>query len=234
MTARDIITLAQTGELLQLSPTIKDNDNTVVAFMNLGLIEIYKRFVLRSDEALLTLKDGKTVYKVDGTDTDIYTTPEGTDINCVEMGAGKYMHLVAAYGPGPDAEDYDLDTISLPINVEDDPYSVNTVSYNEIQVSVITEGSQISIVYTALPDRVDTTVVGWEDLEVPVPDQFTETLLHYIGYRGHGSMDGSIEAENNTHYMRFEASCNKLRELGVGITPDDFNMDSRVSDRGFV
>lgn len=233
MTVREIITLAQVGELLQLSPTIRDNDNTVVAFINLGLIEIYKRFLLKTDEAILTLKDGKTIYKLDGTDTDTVLV-NGIPVPCVSMGTGKYMYMIAAYGPGLNEGDYTSNDMILPINEEDHPLSVNTISYSEVQVPLITETSQISIIYAAHPTKVDTTVVGWDALEVDVPDQFTECLLHYIGYRGQGAMDANIQAESNTHYMRFEASCNKLRELGVGITPDDISMSSRIYDRGFA
>lgn len=233
MTVREIITLAQSGELLQISPTIRDNDNTVVAFINLGLIEIYKRFILRTEEAILTLKDGKTVYKLDGTDTTTVLV-NGVEIPCVVMGPSKYMYMVAAYGPGLNEGDYTSNDIVLPINEEDNPLSINTVSYSEVQVPLITETSQISIIYATLPNKVDTTVVGWDSLEVDIPDQFTETLLHYIGYRGQGAMDANIQAESNTHYMRFEASCNKLRELGVGITPDDISMNTRIYDRNFA
>ena len=233
MTAREIITLAQAGELLQLSPSIRDNDSIVVTFINLALIEIYKRFVLRTDEAMLTLKDGKTVYRLDGTDTDTVLV-NNIPIPCVSMGTGKYMHMIAAYGPGLNEGDYTAHDIILPINEEDNPLSINTISYNEVQVPLITESSQISIIYASFPNKVDTTVIGWENLEVDVPDQFIESLLHYSGYRGHGSMNGDIQTDSNTHYMRFEASCNKLRELGVGITPDDIEMNTRIYDRNFA
>ena len=72
------------------------------------------------------------------------------------------------------------------------------------------------------------------DEELDLPDQMIEALLHYIGYRAHGAMDANIQTESNTHYMRFEASCTKLRELGVGIAPDDVSMNSRISMKGFV
>ena len=72
------------------------------------------------------------------------------------------------------------------------------------------------------------------DDELDIPEQYIEPLLHYMGYRAHGSMDGNIQTESNTHYMRFEASCNKLKELGVGIAPDDVEMNTRLFDRCFV
>ena len=46
-------------------------------------------------------------------------------------------------------------------------------------------------------------------------------------------MDGNIQSESNTHYMRFDKSCEKIKTEGM-FTNDDMNMRYRVSERGFV
>lgn len=217
MTANEVITLARAGELLQLSPTIKDDTTVLVGFINLGMIELYKRFPLKTGEAIVTLRDGKTIYKLDGTDPDVSI---GTD----------FFYLMAAYGD-QDISDYGVTDMVLPINVEDNSYSINTISYNEVQIPLITVGALVSLIYAAKPTKVTTLQLN---TELAIPDQFIEPLLHYMGYRGHGAMDGNIQTESNTHYMRFEASCNRLKELGVGIAPDDIDMGTRLSMRGFV
>ena len=219
MTANEVITLAKAGELLQLSPAIKDDNNVLVGFINLGMTELYKRFTLRTEEAVITLQDGKTIYKLDGTDTDVVLT------------GGKVMYVIAAYGDGESRADYSVDDPILPLNVEDNPYSINMIGYDQVQIPLITASAVISLIYQAFPTKV---TIDTLDAELDIPDQFVEPLLHYMGYRGHGSMDGEIQTESNTHYMRFEASCDKIRTLGVGITSDDINMDSRISLRGFV
>lgn len=217
MTATEVMTLARAGELLQLSPTIKNDDSVIIGFINLGLIELYKRFPLRTSEALITLQTAKTIYKLDGTDVDV-------DLQ------DAYLYLIAAYGSKSD-DGYSLEDFVLPMNEEDNAYSINTVSYNEVQVPLITQGSMISLIYVPKPTKVTLNTIA---NEVDLPEQFIEALLHYIGYRAHGSMDGNIQTESNTHYMRFEAACNKLRELGVGIAADDVAMNDRLSMRGFV
>jgi len=218
MTANEVLTLAKAGELLQLSPAIKDSNDVLIGYLNLGMIELYKRFMLRTDEAIITLVDGKTIYKLDGTDADVAMD-------------GSMLYLIAAYGDGTDMSDYSTDDVRLPINEEDNLLSINTVSYNEVQVPLITPGAFISLIYVVKPDKVTALTL---DAELDMPDQFVEPLLHYLGYRAHGSMDGNIQTESNTHYMRFEASCNRLKELGVGITPDDISMRNRLFDKGFV
>lgn len=219
MTASEIMVLARSGELRQLSPSIRDDDATVIAFINLGLLEIYKRFALKTDEALVTLVDGKTIYTLDGTDTD------------VSMGTGDYYYLIAAYGEADSHNDYSMDDIVLPINVEDDLFSINTISHNTVQIPLITVGSTISLIYVPKPTKV--TSLNLED-ELDLSDAFIEALLNYIGYRGYASMDNNVQSENNVYYTEFEKSCNKVRELGVGIAPDDVNMRDRLGYRGFV
>jgi hypothetical protein len=59
-----------------------------------------------------------------------------------------------------------------------------------------------------------------------------EALLHYVGYRAHGSYDADIKTENNTHYMRFEASCKKLKDLGYAPAVAIDKIDTR--DKGYL
>lgn len=217
MTANEVIALARVGELSKLSVAIKDDNTVLFGFINLGLVELYKRFPLKNDEAIVTLRDGKTIYKLDGTDPD------------VSMGE-PFMYLLGAYEDGTD-NDFSASALSLPINEEDNIYSVNSISYNSIQIPLVTTGAYISLIYVAKPTKVTALTLN-EELDLP--DQMIEALLHYIGYRAHGAMDANIQTESNTHYMRFEASCNKLKELGVGIAPDDVSMNNRISMKGFV
>ena len=71
----------------------------------------------------------------------------------------------------------------------------------------------------------------YKNATLPVPLQLTEALLHYIGYRAHGAMNGSIEAETNTHYQRFEASCQRAIAQGM-YTSDSLEMHRDM--KGFV
>jgi hypothetical protein len=219
LTVQEVIDLAVAGELRQLGPSIKSDNDVLVGFINLGLIELYKRFQLRTEEAMITLQDGKTIYSLDGTDPD------------VTLSGGDVMTIVAAFGDGSDPSDYSTDDLKLPLNVEMNAYSINTIGYNQVQIPLITQSAMISLIYVAFPAKASSAAL---DAELDIPDQFVEPLLHYMGYRGHGSMDGEVQAENNTHYMRFEAACDRIRELGVSVATDDLNMDSRVYDRGFV
>ena len=204
MTVNEVISLANGGELKGLA--VKGDQETIVGYINLGLIELYKRFPISTKEFVIALNDG----------TEIYTMPDD------------FMYVVAAYGEVEEGSD-DIVSI-LAINEEDNPLSINTVSWNQVQIPVPLEGSYISLIYVASP-----TILTVNELTavVPIAPQMLEALLHYIGYRGHSSVNGEIQAENSTHYTRFDASCARIETLGL-VTSDDLNMNSKFSSRGFV
>lgn len=204
MTVRQVIDLAGTSELNGLM--IAGKDEVVLGFINMGVLELYKRFALRNEEYIIELVDG----------VDIYTMP------------ANYMWAVAAYG---EVDIRSTETVNqLPINEEDNPLSVNSVGWNKLQVPVAVNGAYISIIYVAGPD---TYAMDQLDAEIDLPPQMMEALLAYIGYKGNSTIDSGVQTEDNAWYIRFENSCNKVREYAM-ITSDDMYMNKRLSMRGFV
>lgn len=204
MTVQDVITLAQQGELKNIK--VKTDTDSVLGFINLGMIELYKRFPLKTEEHIITLVEG----------TDIYTMPSD------------YMWMLTAYEEVDENSDEVVKVV--PINEEDNPYSINTVSWNKVQVPVNVDGAYISIIYVAQPAIL--TQANLND-DIDLPPQMIEALLNYIGYRGHGSLDGAINAENNTHLMRFEASCKRIVKEGM-FTPDDMSTNKKFYSGGWI
>lgn len=204
MILQDVVNLAKNGELSNLS--VKDDTQTILGFINLGMLELYKRFTLDIKEHIIELDASM----------EIYSMPSD------------FMWIVAAYG---EVDETSTDVVNvLSVNVEDDPLSINTVSWNKVQVPLAVSGAYISIIYAASPGMVTEDGLA-SDLELP--PQLVEALLHYVGYRAHMSMDGNVQAENNTHYQRFEAACVRAKADGV-LTADDMDMSARFSARGFV
>ena len=204
MTVRQVIDLAKSSELNGLP--IASKDDVVLGFINLGVLELYKRFTLRNEEYIIELVDG----------VDVYTMP------------ANYMWAIAAYG---EVDIRSTETVNqLPINEEDNPLSVNSVGWNKLQVPVSVGGAYISIIYVASPEVY---TVADMDVEIDIPPQMTEALLAYVGYKGNSAIDSGVQTEDNAWYARFEASCAKLREYAM-VTSDDMYMNKRLSTRGFV
>jgi len=206
MLLNQIIQLASTGELRNLS--VKDDTATVLDYVNLGVIELYKRFPLNVGEYVFE----RTLA------SDIYTLPN----DC--------MWLMEAYGPVTAFGSTIPKIQELPINDPTLGYSINTISWNKIQVGPQIATGMISIIYAVTAPQY---TIDDLNTEVALPEQFIEPLLNYIGYRGHGALDGNIQAESNTHYQRFERGCERIRKEGM-YTRDTVDMDNRIIDRGFV
>lgn len=212
----DIIDHLTSGEFTQLS-IAKDLTNVtkeeeaikkVLRYIDLAVIELHKRFDLKTIQ-------GTSITGV----ADTYT---------YDLAWNTSDRLIRLYSIYNDAG------LQYRINDESDANSVFTPVYNKVYVPNIETGD---ILYPVL--SVVAPAIGWNTDKatttsqlVPVPISMLEALLHYIGYRGHGSLDGAINTENNTHLMRFEASCQRLKELGLGM---EYNLVSaNFSNRGFI
>ena len=62
MTIQEVINDVAVGELKQLA--VKDDTEAVISYINLGLIELYKRFDLRTDEVVIPLTASQTIYQM--------------------------------------------------------------------------------------------------------------------------------------------------------------------------
>ena len=214
MTIQHVIDLAKNGPLKNVA--VKNDSEAIIGYINLGLIELYKRFAISTNEVIITI----------GSNGD-FTNPYTIINDTIYQMPDDFMYLVAAYGEIAD-KSMDKATI-LPINEEENPLSVNSISWNQVQIPVATAGARISIIYGSAP-----TYFYGNDLaeSLPLPVQLMEALLEYLGYQGHASVNVS-ENENNVYYQRFEMSCLKVKELGI-FTTDDMSMDLRWTSRGFV
>ena len=123
---------------------------------------------------------------------------------------------------------YDEDGKQLTINDEKDPFSILTPSYNEIQVPNPVEGEAIGVIYLVEPTKMVTV----NDV-LPVPRSMVQPMLMYIGFLAHASIDGGVQTENNTHYMRYKAAVDRVRALGL-IATDTTSTDEKFNERGFI
>jgi hypothetical protein len=200
MIASEAIDIVAESELKQLK--VKDDKKAILGFLNLGILEIYKRFVLWQAEAIITMVAGVYEYKLDGTDPNV----------AIDLSDHLFLHL---------DEVYDDDGTSMSINDESDPMGVATPRWNVVEIPPIgiTAGVELSLIYRAAPK-----FLLHEKQDIPVPPQLWEALFHYVGYRGHAGTKGQDNqtTENNAHYKRFEASCNRVKVEGL-FTEDSLN-----------
>ncbi len=204
MKISEIVTIAKYSELNNLA--VKDNINAIVSFINLGLVELYTHFDLYTEEALIELVEGVTIYDL----------PDN------------FMYMTGAF-EAP-AEGSSEESRPLPINEEDNPFSINTINFKQVQVPLNTSGAFISILYTPRPKVFTSSDL---DEELPLPDQLVQPLLNFIAYKGHGAIKVGEPGNADVYFTRFRRSCDERKAQGVAITPDDLSMATRIGSRGF-
>lgn len=199
MLVSEVLTLAKQGEVANLS--LKNgNDDILIGYINLGLIELHKRFNIAIRAEVVN------TYPI----TNIYTLHNKDLSRVIEVydNTGKRL--------------------SFPIMQDDASYDIKEVSYNTFMLTAPTEG-QLAFVYIAAP-----TLVTSSTEELDLPYIMLEPLLHYVGYRAHGAMNGNVDGENNTHYMRFEKSCKTLIEEGYANNSIDALLPKDMTKEGWV
>ena len=213
MTITQLIDLAKSGKLRNIQ--VPNETSSILGYINLGLIELYKRFPLRVEEAIITLKENKTEYTLDGNDPDV-ELPVDAD----------FMWVVAIYQEVPEGslEHYSV----VPVNDEDNPMSIQTINWNTLQVPVNTAGAYLSVIYAAAPKYYEVADLAEQ---VPVPPQMLEPLLEYVAFQAYIAADDS-DSGYDRYYGRFEASCNRIEQRGMFNT-DDLAMTNRHM-KGFV
>lgn len=202
MTLRELITIAKYSELNTLR--IAENDEVVVAFINLGLLELYGLFPLYTEEQILDLEDGKYIY----------------DLN------DDFMYMTGAY----DVDDAGQVRM-LPINEEANPLSVNTINFRQVQIPSVVTGAEIGITYVPKPPKMSHDN---QDVEVPLPPALLQPLLNFVAFKAHSGMRADQEGEGNSYERRFLRSVENVRSRGIGIASDDMSMDNKLAQRGFV
>lgn len=206
MIVQDVVDLAKYSEAA--GTAIKDNKEAIVLFLNAGMLELHKRFLLKTKEHIVALQTGVTLYDL----------------------PLDFLYAVEAYG---DVSETTMDGFlpHIPINDEDEPFSIFFPNHKQVQIPLVEAGDYVSIIYAAKP--VSYTV---DDLgeELDLPDTLIEPLLHYIGYKAHLGIRSGPQDTTNTHYIRFDNSCKQARELGVAHSIDSWRMTHRLYNRGFV
>jgi hypothetical protein len=208
MIISEVINLAKYSELASVH--VKNNDDAIVAFINLGMIELYTRFPIKVEETVVTLLDNEVYYKM----------------------PSNFMYALQAFAETP--ENLVEQNRLIPINDDEDPLSVFFTDWNTLQVPATAEGAFVAIIYVAAPELI-TKIQALDGVtHLAIPDSLVDCLLSYIGYRAHMGVKSDSRSENNAHWQRFERNCQKAQDLGVAFPSDSMSMATRVFKRGFL
>jgi len=186
--------------------------------IELGLMEIYKRFFLNEGNATVPLVDGTTTYVLAPTDDDLFK-------------------IERVYGVWAE-EEYEI-----PMNEQNNPRAIRNTSMDTLVLPTDTElapwlleTTELRVVYRANHPKIDrtTALANPETYELHMPKQYMDPLCLYIASRVHtplGAAPGSLH-EGNNYFQRFLASVQELKNQNYEI--DENVEEERFSQRGFV
>lgn len=206
MLVSEAITLLQNSELKQLN--IKDDSAAILGYINFGILEIHKRFLLWEAEAVVTQATGVELYTMKEADTNVD----------IDLSDHEFLTIERVF---------DEDNKLYLLNNEKDADSLHTPRIDQLKVNTIVPNYEMSVRYRASPKFL--TLVT--DI-IPLQSQFYEALFLYVAYKGHLSVKSGVKDENNTHYIRFEASCDRISMEGLHIQND--LTSTKFEQRGFV
>ena len=199
----------------------------MVSHINMGLREIYKRFLLKKKECTLYQQEGVTTYYLRSTHVG-YVGSMGPDVYIEDVYNDTFDDDVIKV-----LEAYDSLGDSIPVN---DPrkqnvgilYSaadsvdirITTLAFDTIKMVPCDPLQAVTLVYQAShPKIVITEDFNPATYQLYFPDFIETALMAFIAsrlYKGKASkaVEGEVR-EYNTFFYQFEKACKEIKDLGL-------------------
>lgn len=210
MKVSEFISLAKASVLKQLQL----DDADILAFINLAVLQVYKRFPINEREQLVQLKEFHNFYELND----------------------DFMSLVSAFTPQKYLKDdegiligfTDDKIVSIGANDDNDPNSFHTPTPGRGMVNYPSEGQPITLIYRAGIKEIQSDEL---EEELKITQQYIEPLLMYLGYLGYMSIN-STTGVGDGFLTKYNISCASLQKNGVANM--DSNSNIKLHMRGFV
>ncbi len=221
MKVYDVIATARSCELSSLSTT-SFTDSRIIHYINLGIIELSKRFIISTKAE----KIKTSVY------TSMYTLRSSDVIGILDIYDKTGRALVPQLLSDDENYDYKLINNTTFLYKHKIDYKVteevNPITGIEILQHTKEPDNELMVVYSAIADLV----VNPTD-EISLPLVFLDTLVAYIGYKANPNFiqtpNGGVE--NLASLDKFEASC-RLLENSVYVGQTNL-MSKSIQSKGF-
>lgn len=221
MKVSEVIATARSCELSNLS-TSSFTDSRIIQFINLGIIELSKRFVISTKAE----KIKTSMY------TSMYTLRSPDVIGILEIYDKTGRTLTSQVLSDDEDYDYKLINNTTFLYKHKVDYKtteeVNPITGIEILQYTQEPDNELMVIYSAVADLV---LNPTDDLTIPLV--FMDPLMAYVGYKASHSItqaqNGGGEIMNTL--AKFEASC-KLLETSVYVGQTNL-MSKSIQSKGF-
>lgn len=220
------------GELSNLSVTdendkseIRVSDRASIMFhLNRGLVNLFTRFMLLEKDVLIRVSAGTTNY---------FLRKEFAVSNQEDVPIKYIIDTVAS----PFKEDvikitevFNSVGVALPVDQEDEPYSLYLPEYDCLQIPNIYDGEFYSVVYQAKHPNI-TGIDSGQEIHVPLI--FEEALQYYVAAKIFTNMNGQDNTAKGSEYMTQYLSICQEAELKDSARTAAVGLDRKLDIRGF-
>lgn len=234
MKLQDIFDQLVYGELSQIaigsSGGISDEDTPkLISHINLGLLELHKRFDLRREEVHIQQYDHIQTYTLDikyaSTNTSSTEPIKYIMDSTFEPYTGNALKIERVFNE----EGYEF-----VLNDDSDYTSLHTPNHLSVMVPLPEPTASLLIEYRASLPKIPLTGVDPTTYEVDLPITYLEALLYYVAGRVFTPLtDLSIGSNDGATYMaKFEQSCLKLTEMA--LVNKSNNLDNKLMRNDWV
>lgn len=222
MKVSDVISAARSCELSHLSTT-SFTDSRIIHYINLGIIELSKRFVISTKAEQIKT----SMY------TSMYTLRSPDVIGILDIYDKTGRALVPQTLSDDENYDYKLINNTTFLYKHKVDYKtteeINPITGIEILQHTEEPDNELMVVYSAIADLVANPT---DELSLPLV--FMDTLVAYIGYKANPTFiqgqNGGVE--NLASLDKFEASC-RLLEYSVYVGQNNL-MSKSIQSKGFI
>lgn len=221
MKVSQFISMVRDNELSNISAT-GFTDQRIINNMNLGIIELSKRFRLATKVESIRTSPYTHMYSLRNTDV----------INILEIYDSKGKTLVSQQVL--DDEDYDYRLLSsnsflLKRKIDYD-VGITYTKFKSEQVENIQKidvpDFELMVVYSAVADSIETVE---DNLTIPV--LFVDALMAYVGYKAASTLGANATTDNNNTWKRFEYCCSLISNSSYAS--DEAIVLNSIQSKGF-
>jgi hypothetical protein len=229
---KDLFTLLATGELSNISLGRDSNGEIneseypkLIGYINLGLIELCKRFRLLENELLLHTTPDLALYPL--RDANVVGSEE-SPTGYIELLSGQHsINIIEVTGifdvyGNEIVMNNRYSTHQPTIQNRNPTPSILQVATDTLRFNGLVDATDYNIVYQAYPDKITLdSAFDSDNCVITAPDTVTEALLFYVAYRIYkpaGVNNPAANADKSSFYQQqYELSCQKIELLGLGI-----------------
>lgn len=222
MKVSQFLSFVRDSELSNLSSN-SFTDDRLISFMNLGIIELSKRFRLATKvETIQT-----SMY------THIYTLRHSDVINILDIIDSTGKSLIPQRTSDSESYDYKLMSNNSFLLKRKFDY-VESITHTPVKGGELEDLQEVQapdlslvVVYSAIADLV----TDKED-DLPIPELFIEALMSYVGYKSYRTLGANGQNDSSEKWKVFEYCCSLV--TNSSYAGNDIILGKSVQSKGFV